>query len=340
MGDVQLGLFASERESTLARAHDQLRGVAASLPSTVRFGTSSWAFPGWRGIVYSQAQSQGELSREGLREYSQHPLLRTVEIDRSYYAPIPDEDFARYALQVPAGFVFCVKAPAAVTSATLPGSVQAPQANPSFLSADRLREEVLAPMEKHFGEGAGPVVLQFSPQPARFRLMPRVFEDRLDGFLEKLPRSFRYAVEVRSRQWLTPGYAGILARRGVAHVFSFWSGLPMLEEQEQLAPLLSGGFAMIRLMLPPGMQYEGQREAFRPFDRIQSEQPEMRRQVLGLLRKAVAADRESFLIVNNKAEGSAPLTIIEIAQMLASRWDGGATGEGADVPTEIPPLAG
>jgi uncharacterized protein YecE (DUF72 family) len=160
-------------------------------------------------------------------------------------------------------------------------------------------------MEKHFGESAGPVVLQFSPQPAGFRLMPRVFEDRLDGFLERLPQGFRYAVEVRSRQWLTPGYAGILERRGVAHVFSFWSGLPMLEEQEQLVPLLTSGFAMIRLMLPPGIQYEAQREAFRPFNRIQSEQPEMRRQVVGLLRKAVAADRESFLIVNNKAEGSA-----------------------------------
>ena len=89
MGEVQLSLFAGEGESTLVRAHDQLRGVAASLPSTVRFGTSSWAFPGWRGIVYSRSQSQGELSREGLREYAQHPLLRTVGIDRSYYAPIP-----------------------------------------------------------------------------------------------------------------------------------------------------------------------------------------------------------------------------------------------------------
>ena len=90
----------------------------------------------------------------------------------------------------------------------------------------------------------------------------------------------------------------------------------MLEEQEQLVPLLTSGFAMIRLMLPPGMQ------------------------VVGLLRKAVAADRESFLIVNNKAEGSAPLTITGIAEMLASRWNGGANDEGAEVPREIPPLAG
>ena len=66
----------------------------------------------------------------------------------------------------------------------------------------------------------------------------------------------------------------------------------------------------------------------------------MRLQVVGLLRKAVAADRESFLIVNNKAEGSAPLTITGIAEMLASRWNGGPNGEGADVTREIPPLAG
>ena len=55
-----------------------LRTTASRLSPLIRFGTSSWAFPGWHRIVYSTARSESWLSREGLREYARHPLLRTV----------------------------------------------------------------------------------------------------------------------------------------------------------------------------------------------------------------------------------------------------------------------
>ena len=81
--------------------------LAARLPSTVAFGTSSWAFPGWAGLVYPAGLSSAALSREGLRHYVRHPLLRTVGVDRSYYAPIPLDDLRAYADQVPDDFRAC-----------------------------------------------------------------------------------------------------------------------------------------------------------------------------------------------------------------------------------------
>ena len=54
--------------------------------------------------------SQTALAREGLREYARRPLLRTVGIDRSFYAPIPDDDLKRYPGQLPDGFLACAKA--------------------------------------------------------------------------------------------------------------------------------------------------------------------------------------------------------------------------------------
>ena len=66
------------------------------------------------------ALSATALGREGLRHYARHPLLRTVGIDRSYYAPIPLDDLRAYADQLPAGFRCCLKAPAAVTSRVEP----------------------------------------------------------------------------------------------------------------------------------------------------------------------------------------------------------------------------
>ena len=94
----QLSLFPLEpvaRESptsALAAAvearDERCRALQARLPPTLRMGTSSWSFPGWAGIVYPRSVPASVLAREGLREYARRPLLRTVGIDRSYYAAV------------------------------------------------------------------------------------------------------------------------------------------------------------------------------------------------------------------------------------------------------------
>jgi uncharacterized protein YecE (DUF72 family) len=314
----QLGLFGASQAAALSDALQDVRSLAASLPPHVFLGTSSWAFPGWHGIVYSAKETPSDLARNGLLEYARHPLLRTVEIDRSYYAPIPPEDLRRYAEQLPPGYRCCIKAPAIVTSAVLPARTPVPQPNPDYLSVDVLQGELLEPLAAHFADHTGPIVLQFPPQPIRFRLSPRVFADRLDQFLGQLPPSFRYTVEVRDPHWLTPEYGRALARHGVAHTYSFWSSLPMPAVQEKHIPLSHAPFTMLRLMLPPGTAYEGRRENFRPFNRIAEPHPEMRKQVVDLIRRRVSIGGDVFVIVNNKAEGSAPLTVRALAEMLTS----------------------
>lgn len=66
---------------------DDLRELAARLPPTLRLGTSSWSYPGWQGLVWEGEHSEQTLAKKGLPVYAQHPLLRTVSIDRSFYRP-------------------------------------------------------------------------------------------------------------------------------------------------------------------------------------------------------------------------------------------------------------
>jgi hypothetical protein len=104
---VQLDLFqpqAAEPQSQTVRGTDvapELAAVAQQLPCGLYLGTSSWTFPGWQGLVYAQTVSEGHLARHGLAAYAQHPLLRAVGLDRTYYAPLPRADFAAYAAAVP-----------------------------------------------------------------------------------------------------------------------------------------------------------------------------------------------------------------------------------------------
>ena len=299
----------------LHRMHEEARAIASRLPSGLHFGTSSWSFPGWRGLVYSTARSQASLAREGLREYARHPLLTTVGVDRSYYAPIPAADLQEYAAQLPDGFRCCFKAPAAVTAMAL-GTPGRQTPNPDFLSVDRLVTDLLTPCAGVFRAHTGPIILEFPPVAAEHRLAPGDFHARLDRFLAGLPGAFEYAVELRDRRLLTPAYRDILRRHGIAHTYNYWSAMPRPADQAAIVPPEDGPFAVIRLLLRPGTWYEDQRDRFKPFDRIVEPDEAMRADVVAVTRRALSRGREVYILVNNKAEGSSPLTVMALAKRL------------------------
>jgi uncharacterized protein YecE (DUF72 family) len=324
----QLSLFEPEPPTKdrddavdLASVHADAAAVAARLPPGVHFGTSSWSFPGWRGIVYQRDATTAALARDGLRQYAAHPLLTTVGVDRSYYAPVPAEDLRRYADQLPDGFRACLKAPASVTSSAIfdPGARTRSIPNPAFMSPDRLVEELVEPCARWFAAHTGPFVLEFPPSPRSAPVPARAFLKRLDALLDALPREFEYAVEVREPALLTREYAGILARHGAGHVYNYWSFMPMPVEQARVVPPDDAPFTLVRLLLKPGTRYEDRRESFRPFDRIVEPDDGMRLQVATLVRRAAANRKRAYVLVNNKAEGSAPLTIRAIAEMVAGQ---------------------
>jgi hypothetical protein len=63
-------------------------------------------------------------------------------------------------------------------------------------------------------------------------------------------------------------------------------------------------------MLPPFACYADKKAQFAPFNRLQAVDNDMRDDVVAIARAAEAADtQELFVLANNKAEGSAPLTV-------------------------------
>lgn len=130
-----------------AMAHDDaLTALAAALPRQLRLGTSSWTYPGWKGLVWEGEHSDTQLSKQGLAVYVQHPLMRTVSIDRSFYRPLTVSQYERYASQVPDDFRFVVKAPSVVTDALVRSEDgRGRQANPAFLSPELARSECVEP---------------------------------------------------------------------------------------------------------------------------------------------------------------------------------------------------
>ncbi len=283
-------------------------------------GTSSWSFPGWAGLVWAGRHAAEVLSRDGLPAYARHPLLRAAGIDRTFYAPLSAESLAMHAAQVPGDFRFLVKASQLCTFPGLrdgPGR-GAPRHNPRFLDAAFARDAVVAPAVEGLGDRLGALLFQFPPLPRAETRDPPRFAARLAAFLEALPRGPLYAVEIRDAGLLHPDYAAALAGAGAAHGFTVHPTMPSLEAQAAIAPLERQPALVVRWMLGHGRGYEEARDLYAPFDRLAAPDPESRASIAELVRRAVRAGKEGLVIVNNKAEGSSPLSVLELARAVAS----------------------
>lgn len=334
----QPGLFETETAALPKRktsgagdvrpARDSPLLEAPALPVDIRLGTSSWFFPGWRGLVYDGLHPQPMLSRKGLAAYAQIPLLRTVSLDRTFYAPISAVDYARYASQVPEHFSFVVKAPALVCDAVMrdeEGRGKVP--NPHFLDATVATREFVLPCLEGLKEKAGPLVFQVSPLPRSLVEGASLLVERLEAFFAALPREMAgreplYALELRNPELLTPRLMRMLARAGVRYCVGLHDRMPEVERQEAALKALDGetpGPLVVRWNLHRGFLYQAAKQRYDPFDRLVDEDGETRRALALMAARAFKAGRKVWITANNKAEGSAPLTVLELAREIAKQ---------------------
>lgn len=326
----QLDLFAESPTASEVLDGDLLardRALMEQVPGHVRFGTSSWSFPGWAGLVYAGTPSEKELADRGLEEYARHPLFSTVGIDRSYYAPLDKATLDRYHRQLPPGFPCVIKAFSEITSRVHP---RTREANPHFFDVEACKRDVLEPLHGSFADHIGALVFELMPLRSRELPQPRAFEAELHRFLSALPEGIPYAVELRNRRLFTHGYLDVLAETGVGHVLNFWERMPTIGEQLEVPNVLSAPFVVSRVLIPPGQRYADTKQAFAPFDRIVAPQVEMRRDIAKLSEACALLGKTLLVIVNNKAEGSSPLSVRALAETIVA-----STREKPDAPPDL-----
>lgn len=283
----------------------------------MRFGTSSWYFPGWAGLVFADDYPQPSLSRHGLEAYAQHPLLRTVSLDRGFYRPMPATDYARLAAQVSDDFRFVVKAASVVTDASVraPGSGLPAEPNPLFLDPAMARDEVVVPVVEGLRHKLGVLVFQISPLTPPWLADPRRWLMALDRLFSALPRPEHglLALEVRDAGLLTPELAALLKAQGVRYCIGLHDRMPSLDEQLPMLRATWPGALVCRWNLRRGLRYAQAKDRFEPFDRLVAPDPPTRTALARLIAATAGAGQAVYVTINNKAEGSAPLSVFELS---------------------------
>ena len=337
----QLGLFGDQPDSPrsdgrrktvqLAEAAASLADVARAVPPGVHLGTSSWSFPGWEGIVYGEKFSESILAKRGLGAYAAHPLFNTVGLDRTYYRPIDAETFAGYANETDPAFHFLVKAH---EFSTVPRfsmhsryGERKGQRNEMFLNASYARDAVVQPFVEGLKGRAGPLLFQFSPLGVRTETEAQRFAERIHAFLSALPNGPLYAIEVRDTRILGKAYFDAVHGAGAVHCVNVHPSMPDPAAQLRFATRGTPRALVVRWMLGGALNFEEARERYRPFNRLVDEAPATRVEIADAAINAAVANVPVYVIANNKAEGSAPLTLAALARAIVDRK--GSLGSGS-----------
>jgi uncharacterized protein YecE (DUF72 family) len=286
----------------------------------IYFGTSSWKYEGWLGTIYSPELyqtrnkfSQAKFDNECLSEYAR--IFPVVCGDFAFYQ-FPTTDFWKKLFGgSPEKLRFSFKVPEDITAVKWPSHARygkrAGEMNESFLDAtvfDSLFLDRLRP----YASRVAPMILEFGTIAKS--LMPDVnaFLDRLDPFLAQLPAEFRYSIETRNPEYLSPAYFDVLSRHKVAHVFNAWTRMPSLDDQAQLEDAFTTDFTIIRALLPKGRAYEQAVKALEPYEAIKEPYPSARTGIQQIVEKSKRKHWPAYVYVNNRLEGHAPTTIESI----------------------------
>jgi uncharacterized protein YecE (DUF72 family) len=209
-------------------------------------GCAVWSYKGWVGNFYPP-KSQ---SKDFLGLYSQR--LTTVEGNTTFYAVPEENTIARWAMETPSGFKFCLKMPRDITH----NGLLMPSLKSAIAFIDRINK---------LGDRAGPVFLQLPPSYS-----PEHIKDLTD-FLKALATETKaLALEVRHLEWFNEGYESqlnnLLKQLGIARVLLDTRPIydspddPQIASQRRkpkvpLHPCITSDFTLVRFISHPRSQY-------------------------------------------------------------------------------------
>ena len=192
-------------------------------------GTSAFTATGWETTFYPP----GLKDADRLTFYA--TKFNTVEVDSTFYRTPARTTVRNWYAKTPADFVFALKVPQVITHEKVLHDCD-----------DDLK--LFLESAGELGEKLGPILFQFGYFNRTVFQSGAQFLERLKPFLARLPRHFRFAVEIRNKAWLDARFLDILRERGIAWAWLDQSWMPRPWEVNVKAELLTADFAYVRLL--------------------------------------------------------------------------------------------
>jgi NAD(P)-dependent dehydrogenase (short-subunit alcohol dehydrogenase family)/uncharacterized protein YecE (DUF72 family) len=189
----------------------------------IRIGTSGFHYRHWVGSFYPQGTPAWKMLDYYLR------FFNTVEVNNSFYRLPRPGMLSSWREATPPNFLFAVKGSRFVTH------------NKKLKDPENALENLL-PRAEELKEKLGPILFQLPPKW-------RCNTERLEQFLEALPKSHQYAFEFREASWHCSEVLSVLRRHNAAYCIYELAGFATENE-------VTADWSYIRLH-GPGGKYQG-----------------------------------------------------------------------------------
>ncbi len=241
---------------------------------------------GWQGSFYPDGLKPADY----LGYYAQH--FDTVEVDSTFYR-IPSVSTVRgWYAKTPEGFLFAAKVPQEITHEKV------------LVDCDAEVKKFLATMDI-LGEKLGPLLFQFPYFNRQAFGGVNDFLARLGPFLQKLPRGYRFVVEVRNKHWLVPSLLERLREHSIALALVDHPWLPRPCELLERFDPITADFTFIRWL----GDRKGIEEQTKTWDKVIVDRKSDLEEWVEACRNFNQRSIAIFAYANNHYAGHAPATV-------------------------------
>lgn len=284
--------------------------------SSIRFGTCSWKYESWKGIIYPEKEKFNYLE-----EYSNH--FKTVEIDQwfwSLYNPskvvLPqNKTVLEYKNSVAKDFLFTIKVPNSITLTHFYQKNKSDELvkNPYFLSLD-IYQQFINSIEPLKGNIAC-LIFQFEYLNKNKMASQSLFQNLIHEFVSKTTNTnFPIGIEIRNPNYLNKNYFEFLEQLKIIPVMLEGYYMPSVIETCNKYLMLNNGSLVFRLHGPDRGGIE--KLSNENWNQVYIDRTVELEKLSKLFKELLSRKIDLFINVNNHFEGSAPITIQKLKKTL------------------------
>ena len=254
--------------------------------ATIRVGTSAFTAAGWEGSFYPVGLKPAEY----LSYYATR--FDTVELDNTFYRTPPLSTVRGWEAKTPKGFLFAAKVLQSITHEKV------------LVDCEEELSNFLKTMDA-LGDKLGPLLLQFPYFNKMAFKSGGEFLARLRTFLKKLPKGYRFAVEIRNKNWLDEKFAETLREHGVAMTLIDQAWMPRIGEVMKKLDPITADFTYVRWL----GDRKGIEEVTKTWVQTVVDRGAEMAEWVEVFRKFVAKNLKIFAYANNHYAGHGPATV-------------------------------
>jgi uncharacterized protein YecE (DUF72 family) len=260
----------------------------SSRMTDLHIGTSAFTASGWETAFYPAGMKPADY----LTFYATQ--FNTVELDSTFYRTPSAATVNGWERKTPAGFILAAKIPQTITHEKI------------LQNCDEDLRHFLETMGL-MGDKLGPLLFQFGYFNKTVFKSGKEFLARLEAFLKKLPKGYRFALEIRNKQWLTTEFFDLLRAHKVAYALIDQAWMPRASEIFEKFDPITADFTYIRLL----GDRKGIEQKTKVWDKVIVDRSKELISWVNACQRTVKRGVSTHVYVNNHYAGFAPATVAQ-----------------------------